>query len=161
MNGSLQSFVAPAVLFINEQDILTLEKSVDISAKAIYFHPSVINFVFNLNNIRQKPNTFTSTDCFDVAWLSTFLDADATVRYISLGPSSYNRVNQLFEYINQELNTQENCFWVCRTRSYLLELLIFLKRLPNVIETIELSKNSEDVQPVILYLQNNYQNNLI
>lgn len=161
LNEYLLSFAAPVVLFINDKDHIELKDSTYLSAQAVYFHPCVVNFAFNFQNIRENTDAFSPTEHYDLAWLTPFLDTDTiSNRLLSVGPSSYSRTNHLFECINQELNGQTNRFWTCRTRSYLLELLIFLRRLPNVIESVELTESSEDINPVLLYIHNNYQNKI-
>lgn len=158
LNGYRFAFLAPIIFFINEQDQIIMEESINITAQALYFHPSIVNFAFNFDNIRKNTENMSQTDQYDIAWLSMFLESNLIPgRYLSVGPSSYSRINQLFENIYSELNSQENRFWACRTRSYLLELLIFLRQLPKFTETLELTESSSDINSVLLYIHNNYE----
>lgn len=163
LNGNRRAFIAPAVFFINEQDHLVLVQSANLSAQILYFHPCYVNFIFNYHNIRGKPENFSPTDWYDHAWLVPFLDLDTVSgRQINIGPSSFCRISQLYNSIFEQLTVQPE-FWVCRTRSYMLELLIYLRCLesiPKTPEIIGLPEDSDEINSLLLYLQNNYQNKI-
>lgn len=165
-NGILQldqnryAFTAPAVFCLNELERPILRQSTELDAESVYFHPSMINFAFDFQNIRHGSDGFSPTDWQDRNWLNPFIARDEDYRgCLSLGPSATHRIQHLFDDLRQELDLQTNRFWTCRSRSYLLELLIFLNRLHSSEGTstvFDLSDLPDDISAVLLYLHDHY-----
>ncbi|HKM35538.1 MAG TPA: AraC family transcriptional regulator, partial [Lachnospiraceae bacterium] len=66
----------------------------------------------------------------------------------------------LFDSIQQELQEQNSCYWICRGRSYLLELLCYLSRNPLQAEFLKedsLDFNVHKLDDILLYIHTNYQ----
>ncbi len=156
-------FNAPALLCINEYERPVLEQSSNIEATGLYFHPSVINSAFSLENIRQEPKNFEHTDRQDQDWLWAFVHRSTRWKgLLSLAPIIASRIAQQIAIVGRELSEQRDNFWPCRSRSYFLELLFLVDRLyrePDVTEIGVLSQvaSLEGIGDVILYLHTHYQ----
>lgn len=157
-------FTAPAILCMNEIEYPKLKCCSNISAKSINFHPSNINSKFNFHNIREPENNFLGTDSQDcyllIAWLERNCGCNGV---ISLDYETSNHVAKLFECINKELILQRDIFWPCRSRSFLLEMLVLTTKL---FDNNKYSGDDEEsstpkiVDDIITYLYANYQNKI-
>lgn len=163
-NHQRRPLAGPALLCLNERDNPLLHHSRGLSAEALYFHPCMVNFAFSFENIRDGSGAFTLTEQYDRALLSAFIQRDPLYDgYIPLGPSSTRRFGHLMQLLYRELYEQPNKYWVCRSRSYLLELLIDINRLtlpPGKADSSQPNCGSEEIEPILCYLLENYQNKI-
>jgi len=158
---SSNSFIAPAILCINEKDFPVFKNYPDVKIQTIYFYPCIINSLFNYKNIRAVENNFSYAEEQDQYLLLPFIYRNNYYKgQFSMEPSIFSRVSKLFESIGRELHHQKDFFWPCRSRSYLLELLILITKLfdsnqdsPDNNVTII----PESVSSLVTYLHNNYQ----
>jgi AraC-like DNA-binding protein len=154
-------FIAPVLFCLDESETILLERSADLKARSYYFHPNVINSVYNFENIRSPNSPFSQTEWYDLSWLRAFLIRDETYfGQLNLEPATARRIAGLFDALAQELDVQPNDFWPCRSRSFFLELLFLIERVrtsPEVNCDLMLSETAEDVDPIILYLHTHYQ----
>lgn len=51
VNNHSLVFMSPCIFFLNEKDIIVLEKECDVKAQVIYFTPTVVNSSFNLEKV--------------------------------------------------------------------------------------------------------------
>jgi len=88
--------------------MLTLEKSANVKAMGLYFHPAVINSVFSFENIREElSGEFRFTDMQDQYWLQVFTDRGPQRNGLfSLAPITTNRIKHQMVLIDQELDEQ-------------------------------------------------------
>jgi AraC-like DNA-binding protein len=156
-------FSAPVLICLSENEKIQLAKSSEIKAQGLYFHPGIVKEGFNFSNIRDLN---TQDGWQDEIWLRPFhLRDDKWTGTVKLGPAAFARISRLFSAVNSELSLQRDGFWPCRSRSFFLEILFLLERLcslPDVAE-IELLANDTsltEIEPVLLYLHNNYQEKL-
>jgi AraC-like DNA-binding protein len=155
-------FIAPALFCLNEIEPPMLEQSLDLQAQALYFHPNVINAAFTFENVRGGVESFSRTDKQDLYWLEPFWQRERGYgECLQMGPVTFQRVSLLFAAVNQNLSQQDGWNWICRARSFLLELLFLLDRLvsgPQIAdESALLSKSPDDIDAVVLYLHTHYQ----
>ncbi|MDP4144104.1 MAG: AraC family transcriptional regulator [Bacillota bacterium] len=154
------SFMAPALLCINELEVPEFKNCPDITARCIYFYPHIINTLFNFENIRYSEDgvTFMDQDCY---LLLPFIHReDSYSGLFSIGPNTFSRVSKLFDSVGKELIQQHDMFWPCRSRSYFLELLILITKLFDSRKHSagdNFSSASDSVENLISYLHNNYQ----
>ncbi len=153
-------FIAPAIFCLHEADCPELEYSQQLQAQGLYFHPRVVNCGLNFENIRENDN-FSITEKQDQYCLEPFFQRDSKYGgYIHIGPASVEHIFFLFNAVVQVLDQQSDWNWHCRSRSFLLELLLLLRRIcstPQVINDEILSKFPGDAASIILYLHNHYQ----
>ena len=163
-NNQLLLVEAPSILCLNETEVPKLITSVDFSAKAVYFMPSVVNGRFDFSNIRDNHNGFSITELQDRYLLLPFIQRDYISNcVIHLERETLDVVTELFYGINNVLVSQADHFWPCRSRSLLLELLVLLTRfLDNnkYIYNPEVERIPAFVNEIITYLQTNYQNKI-
>ncbi len=164
LNGKCSTFIAPTVFCLNEQDTPQLDQHRDLKAQAIYFHPALINNVFNFENIRSSI-PFEGTPQQDLSLLRAFIDRDATYDgQLHVSPTVIRRLSALFEAIGCELSEQPDGYWPCRSRSIFLEALIIIFRLfmsPHGRTSEDhLVESSVDIDPVIMHLHTHYHEKL-
>ncbi|GKX68577.1 helix-turn-helix domain-containing protein [Inconstantimicrobium mannanitabidum] len=164
LNEDKVSIAAPAILCMNENEYPKLEYSFDISAKSISFHPGNINSKFNFYNIREKQNNFSYTDFQDSYLLTAWLERNHNFSgIINLDFETANYIAKLFECVNKELILQRDMFWPCRSRSFLLEILVLTTRLfdkNNYVSDNKEANEPQIVEDIITYLCDNYQNKI-
>jgi AraC family L-rhamnose operon regulatory protein RhaS len=160
LDQRLITFVAPAIFCLNELERPILEHQLQLKAQAFYFHPSIVNATFTLENVRGP---LPSTDAQDRDWLLAFVERGADEKILlNLRPSIHDRVAHLFATITQELATQPDGYWPCRSRSYFLELLFLIDRLclepPSMMEITPVPELSpvEGAGELLLYLHAHY-----
>ena len=162
-SGYRYVITAPALFCLDENERPQLTQGQDMQAQALYFHPNVINQEFDFCNVRE----LDQSACWDndKMWLSPFyLRNERWNGMAKLGPAAFSRISRLFTALSQELSLQRD-YWPCRSRSFLLEILFLLERLYTLSDVAEIELHSNDtsltsVEPVLLYLHNNYNQKL-
>lgn len=154
------NFSAPTLFCFNERDLPIFKDCKNIKIKCIYFYPRLINPSFNYENIKCVDN-FTFIEQQDCFLLLPFLHRDNYYKgQFSIEQNTFIRVSKLFDFIGRELQQQRDCYWPCRSRSYLLELLILTTKFYDSYQE-HLEENPQDmpenVSNIITYLQNNYK----
>lgn len=161
INNNKVLFNAPAVFCLNErEECMLLENSVT-KAFSIYFNPDAINSALNFERLRGDRSGMTNTERNDCTCLSPFITrTDNYHGQLGLGITMFRSMKQLFHYLENELDRQIDCYWPCRSRSFLIEILFLLQRIflsPDADKGILLNNNSECVGQVMLYLHTNYE----
>lgn len=155
---------APCILCLNEQESILFDESSDLFIRAVCFHPKVINKTLNFMNINEKESQLSYTDYEDTYLLRIFTERTASYSgMLNLGPSSLNRIINVFDLISYELEAQRDMDWPCRNRSFLFELLILLQRIfseEQPLNNIIVSEKYPEIAEVILYLHTNYMNKI-
>jgi AraC-like DNA-binding protein len=168
LNGGRQTFIAPTLFCLNENDIASLEQSREPKAQALYFHPAIINNNFNFENIRERHEQLVGTANQDSEWLLAFVHRDDSYsRQLHVGAPTARRIASLFRAASDELAQQRNHFWPCRSRSFLLEVLFIVYRIfsalpednPQLTED-RLLESCGEVDPIILHLHTHYHEKL-
>jgi AraC family L-rhamnose operon regulatory protein RhaS len=162
--GDLQHVLgAPALVCLNETERPSLVFREKLRARALYFHPNVINASFDFGNVRDHTRR---SEWHDERWLRPFVLRDETwTGLVSLGPGTAARISHLFSLVDRELALQRDQTWPCRSRSYFLEILFLLDRLSTSADLTEqdaLAENASlaDIGPVLLYLHSHYDRKL-
>lgn len=154
-------FNAPTVFCLNELDQPELERSEDLQARALYFHPRVINQAFDLERIRRAEAGFSLTEYQDLLVLRAFLSRDDKYfGQLTIGPAAAKRIAGLFDTVHQGLTSQNEEFWPCRSRSYFLETLFLVERLysaPENMDDTTLPENPTEADSLLIYLHTHYQ----
>jgi AraC family L-rhamnose operon regulatory protein RhaS len=163
-----QTFIAPALFCLDERDRVRLEQSRDLHAQALYFFPSIVNCLFNFENIREKREHFVGTAFQDLELLEALIQRTENYKgQLRLDATSARRIATLFNAVQQELQQQNSMYWPCRSRSFLLEILIFVFRIFSAPPDKKLDSTgdglltvSDGIDPVILYLHTHYHEKL-
>lgn len=124
----------------------------DVNSQYVYFKPSLINASMTYENIES--NEFTQ----DKYLLRPFfLRTSSFNGVISLSLNEYEILSKLFMNVDFELSEQPDFFWPCRSRSYVLEILIHLSR---HLVTKEDPTRTALVQKIMTFLHDNYSDRI-
>ncbi len=175
LSGKLLEFIAPTLMLLNEQETPRLERSSALKARAVYFHPTIVNSGFTFESIRMETSKDDLVYWQDRSSLRPFLVRhDEFTGLLPLGPVSVKRAVELFDSIRHQLIDQPDDYWVCRSRSFLLELLTLAEQLvmtpEHISPVLAASKKVEgekaapaaappkdyEAQRIILYLHAHY-----
>lgn len=155
------SLAAPVLLCLNETERPRLLQGQHLQARAIYFHPNLINHVFTFENVRGEDGSLSVIEQEDRRWLKTFVERGAAYHgAVPLEPVPAQRTRALFNALAQVLAQQTQWGWACRARSYLLELLFLLEHLRSVPWPVAeefMFDPPYDINPVVTYLHTHYQ----
>jgi AraC family L-rhamnose operon regulatory protein RhaS len=153
-------FMAPAIFCFNETDQYTLECCSDLKSEALWFHPGIINDTLDFEKIRGGEEKLTKTQIQDKFWIRVFFDRkDSFYGKLNLGPGLAKRTKDIITSISDELKHQNDCYWPCRSRSYLIELLFFLTRIADSSQrqnNVTINNDYKVMEDLILYLNTNY-----
>ena len=153
-------FTAPVVFCFNELDIFKFENRGSCRAKAVWFHPDIINITFDFERIHSGDNELTYTELQDIYWMRPFCRRqEGFTGQLNIGPGTAKRISGLFNSIENQIVLQPDGYWPCRSRSFVIELLFLLSGLetqPQSMEYIALHKENDDIADVIQYLHANY-----
>lgn len=78
---------------------------------------------------------------------------------MGLNITTVKRLSILFDQITDQLETQPDYYWSCRSRSFLIEILMLIDQswvIEDKNNSLFTSGYSEEVEKVILYLYSNY-----
>jgi AraC-like DNA-binding protein len=154
------AFVAPVIFCLNETEQPKGGERHGLRAQALYFHPSVVNTVFDFQNIRGRGDGLAVTELQDRGWFSPFTHrVPGRFRPIVLGPSSARRAAEMMGTVGAVLRAQDDPEWPCRSRSYFIELLMLVSRAfhdPDLADRDSLAEPAQWVDSVIHYLHANY-----
>ncbi len=157
-------FMSPSIFCLNERDIISLEKECDVKLHAIYFDPTIIDSSFTLEQVYNLKDFNKFTHYQDYFYLEPFIYRTEIINpYIEIGLSMYKRMSQLYKMLYEEINPCTGEYWVCRSRSFFLEILFLIQYVHTNLKTdekIQLPNTSKDLNEVLLYLHTNYQNKI-
>jgi AraC family L-rhamnose operon regulatory protein RhaS len=160
MNDKRILFMAPTVVCLNEKDVLVVEQFHNVKAKSIYFNPSVVNNIFTVDNLKEDPIALSQTEIADYCLLRPFISTPERIgEMIQIGPIAEKRIMGFLERLGNELDTLDNNFWRCRSRSIIYEILSFLQYLYTETEidsNYKLLESEREIDQVILYIHANY-----
>lgn len=162
LNGLPLLLVAPSLLCLDENDVL--DSCGDLQARTLFFHPSFINLTLDLQNVREEEPKLELTDRQDAYLLRPFVErGSGYVGHIHLEPLTARHMSLLINHFEKECRVQKDWYWPCRARSYLLELLFCIERIhcaPVQVESLPLSHTTGKMEPILRYLNANYQHKL-
>lgn len=163
MGTRREVFIAPALFCVNELEEPHLESASAVTIRSVLFHPEVINEALSFERLRANDTGFTTTQMQDANMLSSFLERrPGYFGQLALVPATSRRIAALLRAMEDELVGQDNAFWPCRARSYLIETLFIAQRAHSALrgrdETAEcaLVGERDDVDDVITYLHTHY-----
>jgi AraC-like DNA-binding protein len=162
--GKNTMIIAPALICLNEMDEAFLKMSTSMEAMAIYFHPEIINSLFDFEFIRKPPRDIATSTLQDLTSLEPFLKQDEHYnRILPMGPITFSRIFQLLSQVQKQLYEQPDEYWPCRSRSIFFELLFLVHLIfenrnldGNIPVPESVCKDYNKIDPIILYLHNYY-----
>ncbi len=164
VNGKSIAITSPCVFCLNERDkVIMKNENSDYEMDVIYFHPSVVNHLFNCDNVvvGDFNEDWTTSVVQDRVLLLPFFDRIIPHGGIlSVEVSTFNRILLLFDKLKNQLRSEEDGYWPCRSRSYLIEMLIILQMryIDNSTseEFLELNESQKEMEDVLEFIHSNY-----
>ena len=160
IGGNRHVFTAPVVFCFNELDVFEFGNHSSCRFKTLWFHPDIINITFDFERIRIKDNELTHTELQDIYWMHPFCRRqEGFTGQLNIGLGVARRIAAIFESIENQLANQPDCYWPCRSRSFVIELLFLLTNLEkqsHSMEYIVLQGDNDGIDEVIQYLHANY-----
>jgi AraC-like DNA-binding protein len=169
LDGGKRFLEAPALLCLDGREEIEFLKAEGFSCRTVYFKPSVINFQLS-RDIALLPmqDRFHSPFFQDIFWLDPFVDRSPIGKTFRLDPGAAERVTALLDLLGKSLEEQVDAFWPCRSRSYFLELLFFIRNLSGATagreapEPAALAANlgvelPGKIEDILLYLHTNFR----
>lgn len=126
--GVKQMVAAPAMILLADDEVSFLSGE-GISTTTVYFSPTEIRDEFTLERIHsgEFEQAEGTTIYQDYVLIKSFKRwTDMPNRVLLLGLSAYAKIRKTIGLLRDELVLQEDGFWPCRSRSYLMELLYFI-----------------------------------
>lgn len=164
INSLKTILISPTIICLSENDNICLDESKNIVAKVLYFHPSLINTALTIENIRDTPNSLSLTDKQDICLFKPFVERNNSFwGQLNINPMLSQRISNIFNSIDNVVNTQGDKFWPCHIRSYLLELLLIIERIylsPDSKNEILLPLTKDEIHSILLYIHTNYENKI-
>ncbi len=156
----LSPFVAPTLCCINEKETIRIQSPHTCELMEIVFLPAFLNPLYDYKSLRLTPHVDSEGDPHEGAWLNAFTKRSTNYKgIINISSLISLRIENILFQINKELADQRDWYWPCRSRSLLLELLLVIDRIyvePLTNEAIIISKNSKNINDIIIYLLNHY-----
>lgn len=156
INSEKTKAVTPYLICANHEDVVEITNNK--KTKKIYFHPCVINSILTYNNFVKRLDAVDEklTDKQDRYMLMPFIERNEHYHgIIELDAEAFTVAQRLFVNLKMELEGQFDLFWPCRSRSYLLELLILLNKCMYMQQQHEHHKETV-VDLLLNYIHNNY-----
>ncbi|MHB8127135.1 MAG: helix-turn-helix domain-containing protein [Desulfitobacteriaceae bacterium] len=158
-------FIAPTLCCVNETETIKIQSTQKIETIELIFHPEFLNPSFDYHSIRLKPKVYVAGDPQEAAWLNAFTQRLSKYKGImNIYSGISNRIEIILRQINKELLDQRDWYWPCRTRSFLLELLLVVDRIfvePLTDEAITITEKYKSMNEIIMYLTNHYPEKIL
>jgi len=166
LDGRKHFIESPSLLCLDGREKLELLKSEGLSCRIVYFKPSVVNFQISREiALLPAPERFSSPYGQDLFWLDPFVLRGSGGGIASLDPAAADRIAALLDLLGKSLEEQADVFWPCRSRSYFLEFLFFIRHsggasakgfFPGPPEAAG-SELPEKLEDILLYLHTNFR----
>ncbi|MBU3128261.1 AraC family transcriptional regulator [Clostridium tagluense] len=161
LNKNTIIFTAPTIFCFNANDRINLDKCTNLSARAIYFSPTLVNNVLTLEKMNNLEADISESEYRDYCSLLPFVyREELSFGQFEVGPATANRIAKLFDSLEAELTLLNNNFWRCRSRSFFLEILFLIQYIYTDMENatkLEVVKCSDEINEIILYLHTHYE----
>lgn len=169
MNDKRVLFMAPTVICLNDKDTLIIEQLHNVKAKTFYFDPVVVNNAFTISTlemysgkqVESAHDEMTQTEFADYCLLRPFLTGPIREgEIIQIGLTAGRRIMGFLDRLSKELETLDNDFWRCRSRSIIYEILSFLQYLYTEMEidnNYKVLEGENEIDKVVLHIHANYE----
>jgi AraC-like DNA-binding protein len=150
---------APAVVCLNGRESFKMAGRNGLRTRTLYFSPSMVNSVFNIENIAADIENLPETARLDHYYFKPFIRKGGKgAEIIRPEAPAAGRITAVFEALEMQMYNYGDNYWPCRNRSYLIELLFVMQQCLTGREAVFaglLPKNS-GIADIILYLNINY-----
>ncbi|MBE7057125.1 MAG: helix-turn-helix transcriptional regulator [Ruminococcaceae bacterium] len=160
INGTANIYGKSTIICLSNRDEKTDIRMYPKSKVSIVYFDTVflakglsMNMLFN-NDFKD----LAEQHCF--FQLKPFMESDAKNKCFVLDSIVYNNFCRLIEEIKKQLKVQPDYFWSCRSRSYLLELLMVMENYLYEFATPDDSGDIEDFKEISEYVCGNLSQNV-
>lgn len=160
-NGDQNQIVtSPAVLCLNDMEVVDLGDGIDLSMDIMYFEPSCFELYVPFADLRAWRDTLQNDNWYFRPFFKrseTYIGACATNHHLG------KRISQLIEKAEKELSAQRDNSWPCRSRSYLIELLILINSIydeDTEYDNIYYGRMTDEIRELINWLHIHYLDKL-
>lgn len=160
-NGDQSQLVtSPAVLCLNEKDDVELNHGLDLSMDIMIFEPSCFEPYVPFADLKAWKDSLQNDNWYFRPFFKrseTYIGVCSTNLYLG------KRISQLIEKTEKELKTQRDDSWPCRSRSYLIELLILMNSIYDEdtdYENIYYGRMTDEIRELINWLHIHYLDKL-
>lgn len=128
--GKTRYVLAPAMILLSHEDQLQVTYKEKLQTITVYFKPTVIHDYFTYDklfteNFEQKIGSTLNQDYNLIRQF--FPSENLLAKIYNLTSSALITITNLIDHMEQELTLQNDGFWPCRSRSYFMELLFYIK----------------------------------
>ena len=166
INGSQMQIISPALLCINQKDMIKIadEEKSGIKYREFLFSPKFLNKKLDFENILVKGSEAQSEVIENRMILKTFINSGELNYFRYIKPEDRERIADLMEKAYFQLKEQDSGWWPCKTRSFLTELLFFAAQLfelrQNENKEVSSLAVSPEIKPVLDYIARSYDQKL-
>lgn len=148
--------VAPSIVLLSDEEISFADEK-DVELTVAYFKGTEVRDEFTRERVKsgEFENEVGRVIFQDYLLIQEFdFVKDIKDKVKALKPSAYIKISKLVANIGNELNNQVDGFWPCRSRSYLMELLYYIRFLHSDNDTVDVKEktSSDMVSDIIEYL---------
>ena len=137
--------VAPSIMMLGDEKVSFTDVK-DIDLTVVYFKGTEVRDEFTKDRINsgEFEKEEGRTIYQDFLLINEFAyKQDIKDKVIALKPSAHIKISKLAMNIGSELTEQADGFWPCRSRSYLMELLYYIKYLHSANDTVNIDEKSD------------------
>ncbi len=161
VNGSKLIISAPYLFMLNDEETIQIENARDIKLHMVLFHPNLLDNKFEFSFIKEASRlNVTDTQVQNLYLFNSFVIRDGSQsNHYKLTSIMLRRLLYLIDCIQMEIERQDTCYWICKGRSYLLELLCYLSRIPMMaipVRDATLDCNVDQLEEILLYIHTYY-----
>lgn len=154
--------VGPCVVCFDEREKPKLVKKRGVKCDSIYFHPVFLNVNMTFDRVRSDDYEYLAQN-HDMFLLKPFTDERRFV--YPLFEDYINRINLLFDKMEEELKEQHDWYWSCRSRSFFIEMMLILERLYGIIGHMTVSTTIKQVRNphlknAVVFIESHYQESI-
>ncbi len=164
LDGLQVPYFAPCIFCVNEQEHIIIGGDEGCSIRVLLFHPEMVNYSLNFENIRKLTEDDPVTLRQDRALLFAFINERRKYNHgLPLGVTSYHRVSEMIDGIQHHTQKQDSDMWPCRTRFSVMELLFILESLyetEGFSDEIKPERIKEDFTPILSYIYLHYKDKI-
>lgn len=161
VNENTIVFSAPTIFCFNANDRIKLDKCINLSGRAIYFSPTLVNNALTLEIMENFAEGVSESEYQDYCSLLPFVNREElSCGQLEVGPVTATRIGKSFDSLDEELKLLNNNYWRCRSRSFFLQILFFLQYIYTDVENTvkhEVAKLPHEINEIILYLYTHYE----
>lgn len=167
INNKNLVFSAPCILCLNHQDKVSIISQNTYEAECIFFLPKVINSSLTLENIYEEgiPRSEDTSSYQDKYFFLPFIERTETyMGGINADIFMVQQLSQKFNKLQYEMSVEKDNVWPCRSRSFLIEILIVIQERYSTYMTdsayIRLNDDVTQIGDILDYLHTNYMNKI-